>query len=523
MSRSSTVLDKAVVTRAPPELNIVAAMDHPGLFGQWFSGPSWDNWRAVLKAAYALPMRDDEGAFFKSVAGDRDPPTKRVRELWVVGGRRSGKDSIASLILGYSAGLFDGQNKLRHGERATSACVACSREQSQIILNYTRSYFQNIPPFKSLVQRETANGFQLKNGVDVVVNTNSFRSARGIALLTGILDECAFYMDEHSARPDVATYRALVPATATLLDHGAMIVGISTPHKQSGLLWDKYKAHFGKDGDVLVIQAASTVLNPTLPKSIIEQAMEDDPIAAAAELNAEWRSDIAGYVSMEVLEACTDGRIVVREPMAGVVYFAFVDSSSGSGRDSFCCGIAHVEGDRVVLDVAHEIRPPFNPSGAIKEICDLLKSYRIHKVYGDKYAAGFVTELFGKNGLRYEHSEFDRSEIYLECLPLLTSGRARLLDLKRLVSQFGSLERRTMSTGRDIVDHPKGDRHHDDLANAVAGALALAGARKQTLVITKEHVAMVAARGPYRGSAMSSLESRMGERAYALLRSGRRF
>ena len=81
----------------------------------------------------------------------------------------------------------------------------------------------------------------------------------------------------------------------------------------------------------------------------------------------------------------------------------------------------------------------------------------------------------------------------------------------------------TMSTGRDIVDHPKGDRHHDDLANAVAGALALAGARKQTLVITNEHVAMVAARGPYRGSAMSSLESRMGERAYALLRSGRRF
>jgi hypothetical protein len=153
-----------------------------------------------------------------------------------------------------------------------------------------------------------------------------------------------------------------------------MIVGISTPHKQSGLLWDKYKAHFGKDGDVLVIQAASTLLNPTLPKSIIEQAMEDDPIAAAAELNAEWRSDIAGYVSMEVLEACTDGRIVVREPMAGVVYFAFVDSSSGSGRDSFCCGIAHVEGDRVVLDVAHEIRPPFNPSGAIKEICDRLRS-----------------------------------------------------------------------------------------------------------------------------------------------------
>jgi hypothetical protein len=94
-----------------------------------------------------------------------------------------------------------------------------------------------------------------------------------------------------------------------------------------------------------------------------------------------------------------------------------------------------------------------------------------------------VVELFAKNGVRYEYSEFDRSEIYMECLPLLTSGRARLLDIKRLLAQFGSLERRALATGREVVDHPKGDRHHDDLANAVAGALALAGARKQTTVV----------------------------------------
>ena len=33
-------------------LDIVQAMDHPGLFKQWFDGPSWDGWRAVLKAGF---------------------------------------------------------------------------------------------------------------------------------------------------------------------------------------------------------------------------------------------------------------------------------------------------------------------------------------------------------------------------------------------------------------------------------------------------------------------------------------
>jgi hypothetical protein len=37
-------------------LDIVQAMDHPGLFKQSFDGPSRDNWRAVLKAGFCLLM-----------------------------------------------------------------------------------------------------------------------------------------------------------------------------------------------------------------------------------------------------------------------------------------------------------------------------------------------------------------------------------------------------------------------------------------------------------------------------------
>ena len=47
-----------------------------------------------------------------------------------------------------------------------------------------------------------------------------------------------------------------------------------------------------------------------------------------------------------------------------------------------------------------------------------------------------------------------------------------MLDYPRLVTQLCGLERRTARGGRDSIDHAPGA--HDDLANAVAGAAALA-------------------------------------------------
>lgn len=489
-------------------LNIVEAMNHAGLFEQWFQGASWDGWRSVLKAAYALPMSEAEVSFFKSIAGDRKPPGKQVKELWCVAGRRAGKDSIASLVVAFSAALFSGQHALRHGERATVLCLAVDREQASIILGYVKSYFQNIPPFQAMVERETINGLELSNAVDIVVATNSYRSVRGRTILVAVLDEVAFWQDENTAKPDIATYAAIVPGMATL--PGAMLIGISTPHKRSGLLFSKWKAHFGQNDDGrLVIQAASTVLNPTLPAKVIEQAMADDPVAAAAEWMAEWRSDLAGFISTELLDAAVDRGVTVRAPQANLYYYGFTDSASGTGKDLFTVCIAHADGDKPTLDVAHEIRPPFSPTTAIEQVSALLKSYRCSEVTGDRYAAGFVVEGFARNGITYKHAERDRSETYLEALPLLTSGRARLLDNKRLLAQFAALERRSLSSGRDVVDHP--DRQHDDLANSAAGALAAAGGRAP-MRITPEAVAEVVMAGRARRLGF------IGERAAAQAR-----
>ena len=116
-----------------------------------------------------------------------------------------------------------------------------------------------------------------------------------------------------------------------------------------------------------------------------------------------------------------------------------------------------------------------------------MKQYRCHRIVGDKYAGEWVTEAFRKAGAHYIQSDRDRSAVYMDTLPIFTSGRARILDNPKLISQFASLERRTFSTGRERIDPGPG---YDDLANSVAIALSLL-AMTSMVRITDAHIAAI--------------------------------
>src|SRR5271163_5254119 len=102
-------------------LSVSAALDDRDLLAPHFAGESWSTWRAVLRAAEGLPLDDDQRTAFTRVA-EREPPGKRVRELWAVVGRRGGKDSVASAIAAYAS--VDYRDVLRPGERASILCMA---------------------------------------------------------------------------------------------------------------------------------------------------------------------------------------------------------------------------------------------------------------------------------------------------------------------------------------------------------------------------------------------------------------
>jgi hypothetical protein len=475
-----TAATKARPKGKPKRANIVEAMD--SIFRPWFPLASdgtdtWSGWKAVLKAMDALPMTVDEIEFFKSIAGGREPPRRPVSELNAVCARRTGKDSVASAIAARAAALFDQQDRLRPGERAQVLCLACDRDQAKIVFGYIKSYFDGIPRLKAMVIRETASTLELNNSVDITVATNSFRSVRGKPVFLAILDEAAFMRSETSASPDVELYAALKPALLTI--QGSRIVIISSPYRKNGLLWDRYQKLFGKNDDnTLVIQASIRELNPTISQETIDAEIEADPAAAVSEILGRFRDDIGALMTIEMIESAVDKGVMVRPPQKAFAYHCGVDPSGGVS-DSFVAAISHAEkDDKVVLDALLEIKAPFDPDAAVKQAADLIKSYGIKRCTGDRYSAQFVVSAFAKHGVRYVHSERDRSKIYADVLPLFTSGRARLLDTPkgRLVIQYAGLQRETTSMGRDKIDHGPGQE--DDLANAASLSMVLAASKE---------------------------------------------
>ena len=453
-------------------MNIIETMRDPNLFQGFFRDlASWASWIVVLKAIFALPMEDAELELYRRHTGRKDPPKGQAREGWLIVGRRGGKSRIAALVAVFLACFRDYADILSSGERGTVMVLAADRKQARTVLRYIVAFLKGIPMLASLIERETAEGIDLSNGISIEIHTASFRSVRGFTVVAAVIDEIAFFRSEESANPDTEIVAALRPAMSTV--PGALLLGISSPYARRGVLWEMYQAHYGQEDDgILVWQADTLSMNPAVPKAIIEKAYEEDDAAAAAEYGAEFRRDLEAFVPRETVEACVTQGCHELPPNFEKTYSAFVDPSGGSA-DSFTLAISHQEcGGKRVLDCLRERKPPFSPEAVVVEYAALLKTYGIREVAGDRYGGEWPREVFRKHGIEYVPSEKSKSDLYRELLPLLNSSQAALLDHPGLIRQFVRLERRTARSGKDSIDHAPGS--HDDLANAAAGALVLA-------------------------------------------------
>jgi hypothetical protein len=458
--------------------DILAAIRSPALFRPWFKRlETWAAWFVFLKALFALPMDDADHAIFAECTGRAMPPTEPVTEGWLVVGRRGGKSLILAVVAVFLAVFRDWSEHLVPGESALVQVIATDRKQARVIYRYARAMLLHVPTLKPMVASESGDVIELTNGISIEITTASYRAVRGYTIVAALCDEIAFWRsDENSANPDSEILDALRPAMATI--PGAVLLAASSPYAKRGVLYQAHREHYGKDSPVLVWQAPTQRMNPVIPQSIIDRAYDRDPLSAAAEYGAQFRSDIAAFIAREVIDAVTVPDRFELPPMSRVSYCAFVDPSGGSS-DSMTLAIAHTEGDafdRAVLDAVREVRPPFSPESVVIEFADLLSRYEIHEVEGDRYAGEWPRERFREHGISYVPAEKPKSDIYKELLPSLNSTKVELLDNSRLQSQLAGLERRTARGGRDSIDHSPGA--HDDLANSVAGALvrALTGA-----------------------------------------------
>jgi hypothetical protein len=411
-------------------------------------------------------MTDAEAAIFRACTGRETLPTSPAREVWTIAGRRAGKSRMAAFIVVFLAGCRT--YRLAPGERGIVPVISPSRPQSRIIFDYALAMLQSFPASESLIARQTQDTIELATGTRIQIQTASFRTPRGYTSVGVIPDECCFWRDDSGANPDTEIIRALRPSLAGV--PGSLLCAISSPYAQRGELFRMYERHYGRDdSDVLVWQADTRSMNPTIPQKLIDQAMEEDPASAAAEWLGQFRSDLESLFAREALADVVIPSRHELPPVPGVAYVGFTDPSGGSA-DAFSLAIAHRDPAGVpVLDLVREVRPPFSPEGVTAEFARELKRYGIGTVTGDRYAGEWPREQFRKCSVEYITSELTRSELYLEMLPMVNSGACELLDNSRLIGQLAGLERRVGRSGKDAVDHRPGS--HDDLANAAAGAV----------------------------------------------------
>ncbi len=360
-----------------------------------------------------------------------------------------------AVLAAWLAACKDYRHILAPGERGQLQVLSATRDQAGNLFNFVVGIFEASRALRGLVESKTADTLCLKCHIDIVVRPANFRSTRGSTCVGILCDEISFWRSEDSSNPDTEILRALRPS---LMTTNGLLVAISSPYSRHGELWKAYRKHFGKDGSrVLVVKAASEIMNPGLDRAFINAQYDDDPISAAAEYGAEFRSDIAEFVSTDVLEACTADGVFELPPISGASYVAFVDPSGGSS-DSMTLTVAHRDKFGLgILDCIREARPPFSPESVVDEFCSTLKQYHINRVCGDRYAGEWPRERFRMCGVIYELSEKPKSDIYRDMLPLLNSRKVQLLDDRRLLSQLHGLERRTAHGGKNSIDHGPGD------------------------------------------------------------------
>jgi hypothetical protein len=322
------------------------------------------------------------------------------------------------------------------------------------------------------------------------VLVSDYRNVRGFSLLNCCVDEVCFLdqQDEEKIKSDVELIQAMRPGLANT--QGRMVC-IGSPYAQRGWAYSTWKKSFGNDNSkTLVWRSPSRTINPTLPQSVIDDALAEDPAAARSEYLAEWRTDIAAFVSRELVESLVIPNRGNLPPRQGIKYAAFADLSGGR-NDSASISIGSKQGHTVVIDYLEEFKSPHDPYGIIARMTAIIRSYGLTKATGDAYSAEFSRQAFSSHGIVYENFSTShwksgagaktkiakpRSILYSELLPLMTASEIQLPDNDTLVTQLSSLERKTRSGGRDQIDHPPRN-FHDDLSNVVAGVASVVSER----------------------------------------------
>jgi hypothetical protein len=476
------------------------------------------------------------------------------RQLLLSIGRRAGKTTLSAIFASYelyrllSLGNPQAYYGIPNGNRIQIISVATDKDQAGLlfsdvtshlarceffqpyIANNTLSYVQfrtpyDIERYGPTVRHESGKfaSFNGKASIRITFKASVSKGLRGSGNIVIILDEMAHFQDKGmSSAKDI--YDAIVPSTMAFSPKDprdtskplgpveARVICISSPLNKAGKFFELY--HFGMSRaegseNMLVIQAPTWEVNPTVEASSLKEKYHEDPTVFMTEYGAQFSDRVSGWIEREedLLECVKPEH---RPRNYGPPRFPHqMGIDVGLIGDGTCIAITHLEGPKIVLDY-HEawyagipwkqtnphLPAPITEYAKTLEMVERLDfeeiarwivglSKRFYLTDGlfDRWNGIPLEQALKKVGLKQFKSEFFSrdvtSKMYQALKLLIFDKRVVLYDWptgleggKRspLIEEMLSLQTKQTSKNQVIVSAPSIAGAHDDMSDALVRA-----------------------------------------------------
>ena len=254
------------------KISLHAAMCDPRLFGKVVQAESFWTWKTVAKLLSGVPLDDGrEVELFKQCTGRSRLPERPVTRLYLLVGRRGGKDRFMSAVAVWTAALAnDWRRLLSAGEVGSVVLIGADRRQASILRRYCLGLAET-PLIHAELLRDTRDDIEFRNGTELSITTNDARLVRGRSALAVLGTEaCHWRVDDDSPSSDAGGVRCghaepVDDPRRRIPDLGELPV----PQERRDV--QQVEGSLGQRRRRAICWVApSTIMNPALPVEIVD-------------------------------------------------------------------------------------------------------------------------------------------------------------------------------------------------------------------------------------------------------------
>jgi hypothetical protein len=402
--------------------------------------------------------------------------------LLCVAGRRSGKTTIASIIMAWLIYRLQRDKSFLESVPILPDSIvsilnlACDTHQARILF---RMLVSSLHKLRLLNRKESPVERAQIGRVLIESLTSSSRSSRGRTVCGAVLDEFAHFQRTLGPLADRSVWTAIAPSLATFGPKGLAVITTS-PAGRSGVVWDLFQQRGERDG-MLTVQLPTWVMNPNITRESLDGEFMRDENLARQEYGAEFLAPHGRFLRSDDIRACVIPE--ARKPPAGTQRHIHVDLGLQHDATAIAMGyiekISELEASgpagsqwKVVIEHVETLQgspsEPLNVSAVENRLKMLVESVGVTGITFDQHQSAYLVERLNAHGLNacvIPATSKSNQETYSFLRDLITTGRIHLPDHDQLIDELSNLECTITHRGFKVEASPGS---HDDCADAVA-------------------------------------------------------